>query len=71
MWISVKEQLPEVGKKVLIYCKPIGIATGYYWGIGQRNVPSDPCNGWSIMEVTHWQPSPDVPEGYKDVIQKL
>lgn len=69
-WISVEDTLPEPKKKVLLYCKPIGITTGYYWGIGHDNVPSDPCNGWCLMNVTHWMPLIDPPEGFKDVIQK-
>ena len=69
-WISVDEQLPESKKKILVFCKPIGITTAYYWGIGHDNVPSDPCKGWSIMNVTHWMLLPEPPDGFKDVIQK-
>ena len=70
-WISVEDALPEVGKKVLLYCKPIGITTGYYWGIGlNNNVPSDSCKGWCLMNVTHWQPLIDPPVGLKDVVEK-
>ncbi len=70
-WISVKESLPEVGKKVLLFCKPIGITVGYYWGIGLNdNVPSEPCKGWSIMDVTHWTSLIDTPDNIKDVVEK-
>ena len=69
-WISVEDELPAPKSKVLVYCKPIGITVGYFWGIGHDNVPSDPCKGWSIMDVTHWQPLVDTPEGKKDNIQK-
>ena len=30
-WISVIDALPDAKKKVLLYCKAIGIITGYYW----------------------------------------
>ena len=60
-WISVNEELPEKEKKVLIYCTPIDITVGYYWGIGHAKVPSDPCKGWSIIGVTHWQLLPEKP----------
>jgi hypothetical protein len=58
---------PEVGKKVLIYCKPIDFCCGYYWGkkgtpLWEKKCPSEPCNGWSIMDVTHWQHLPEKPE---------
>lgn len=69
-WISVEESLPDSGKKVLLYCKPIGITTGYYWGKGHKYEPSDPCNGWCLMNVTHWMPLVEPPDGLKDVIQK-
>jgi hypothetical protein len=69
-WISIENDLPDKGIKVLLYCKPIGITTGYYWGKGAKNEPSDPCNGWCLMGVTHWMPLVEPPEGFKDVIQK-
>jgi hypothetical protein len=69
-WISIEEALPEPKQKVLLYCKPIGICVGYFWGLEHDNVPSEPCKGWSIMNVTHWMPLVEPPEGLKDIIQK-
>lgn len=64
-WISVTDELPEIGKKVLIYCEPIDFCCGYFWGkegeLYIKKVPSKPCNGWSIMGVTHWQYLPEKP----------
>ena len=61
LWIPIGKSLPEVGRKILIAGTPIGISTGYYWGIGHKNVPSDPCKGWSMMNVTHWKELPNEP----------
>lgn len=59
-WISVETALPEEGKRVLVYCKPIGITASYYWGKNGKEVETK-CNGWSIMDVTHWMPLPVKP----------
>jgi hypothetical protein len=66
-WIDVNDELPPIsipGKemnKVLIICEPLGIATGYYWGI-ENTKPSDPCKGWCLMGVTHWLPLSVLPK---------
>ena len=69
-WTSVEDGLPEKKKKIQLFCKPIGITVGYYWGEGHDKVPSDPCKGWSIMGVTHWCLLPEPPEGFKDIFEK-
>lgn len=62
-WISVKDGLPEPKTKVLVCGTAIGIATAYFWEEGHQNVPSSPCKGWSLMNVTHWAPLPKLPNG--------
>jgi hypothetical protein len=62
-WISVEKELPVEKTKVIVCGIPIGICTAYYWGCGHKNVPSDACKGWSIMNVTHWMPLPKLPNG--------
>jgi hypothetical protein len=59
-WIDVSEQLPEIKKKVMIWCDSIGFTYGFYWGI-ENTKENEPCKGWSIMGVTHWQEIIDGP----------
>lgn len=68
-WISVKDRLPEIGQKVLVFdvdaeldiSKDIHIFSfecdedGYYW--------SDEGGWWNDFEnVSHWMPLPEPPE---------
>jgi len=62
-WISIKDELPTPGTKVLACGTPIGIVTAYFWGYGHKNEPTGHCKGWSIMNVTHWQLLPELPDG--------
>lgn len=60
-WISVKDSLPEVGKKVLVYCKEnkndyeIGAYSDTYRGFFVRQT-------W-YENITHWMPLPQPPTG--------
>ena len=60
-WISVKDRLPEVGKKVLVYCKEnkndyeIGAYSDTYRGFFVRQT----C----YENITHWMPLPPAPKG--------
>ena len=62
-WISVKDRLPEVGKKVLVYCKEnkndyeIGAYSDTYRGFFVRQT-------W-YENITHWMPLPPAPEDVK------
>ena len=57
-WISVKERLPEVGKKVIV-ARDEKVEQGVYRGV----------NGWwkvygtNTKSVTHWMPMPQPPKG--------
>lgn len=53
-WISVKEQLPEEQKDVLVYLKRGGCAVDYF--IPSRN------DKWGYKDVTHWMPLPEPPD---------
>ena len=60
-WISVKDRLPENGKKVLVYCKEnkndyeIGAYSDTYRGFFVRQT----C----YENITHWMPLPQTPKG--------
>ncbi len=60
-WISVKDRLPENGKKVLVYCKEnkndyeIGAYSDTYMGFFVRQT-------W-YENITHWMPLPEPPKG--------
>jgi hypothetical protein len=66
-WISVKDGLPERGKKVLVWfaneAEPY-MDVWRYDGANQyfREKPSK----YPLRDVTHWQPQPDPPEVAKD-----
>lgn len=63
-WISVDDALPEKGTKVLAWCKHIGQTTAFYWGPEREDkIPHPLTKGWCLMDITHWQPLPDDPEG--------
>ena len=59
-WIPVSERLPEVGKKVLVYCKEnkndyeIGAYSDTYRGFFVRQT-------W-YENITHWMPMPEPPK---------
>jgi hypothetical protein len=59
---TTSEKPPNNNRQVLVFTKVIGVITGHYWGAGHKNEPSPPCNGWSIMGVTHWMESPKNPK---------
>lgn len=60
-WISVKDRLPEIGKKVLAYRPSM-----YYEFIQTIYHGSEMWeNGYDIkgdMVITHWMPLPEPPE---------
>ena len=51
-WISVCDELPEVGKFVLIYNEINGVLLDYYAGAT-----------FGYYDVTHWMPRPNPPQG--------
>ena len=61
-WISVLDQMPEPGKRVLA---TNGVFVGEAW-IGERNKWTRPTGFlWTELQrspVTHWQPMPDAPK---------
>jgi hypothetical protein len=62
-WIKIETEHPPISEnniyhKVLLYTTGLGVCTGYYWG---QKKESDPCKGYSIMNVTHWMELPEPP----------
>ena len=63
-WVKVKDKLPEPSKtkKWQIYSpSTLGVTDGFYWG---QN--TDPCNGWSMVGVTHYKELPQSPKEEKE-----
>jgi hypothetical protein len=71
-WISVKDRLPESGKRVLLACENRGILK--YQVTGSYHADN---KGWYVLDwsgmgenimmtrdavVTHWMPQPDAPK---------
>ena len=59
-WISVKNYLPEIGKRVLVYQKD-GI-TGDYEIIIQYRQFEEIWSDYGYHRISHWMPLPKVPE---------
>ena len=62
-WISVKDELPEFGRRVMIYWPhwsrdPV---VGVYLSIGLWESESA-LSSYEEFPPTHWQPLPDPPE---------
>ena len=58
-WINVRDKCPDIGQKVLVYCKPDievgGMLSDGGWWIQNVGVIGD---GW----ITHWMPLPETPK---------
>jgi hypothetical protein len=64
-WIRVKDRLPEIEKKVLVWDEEI--PDPEFVDIGYYDPDFNPKNGWHCKEymdchVTHWRPLPKPPE---------
>lgn len=64
-WKLVSEALPDIGKKVMVYCdpngknkNPLGVTTGHYWGTNENKTIH---NGWDLTDITHWMELPEKP----------
>lgn len=69
-WISVKEQLPEIGTAVLIYEKMFSVCFGkitdYKISIGIRQSNGFVyIDGFYARSPHYWMPLPEVPEEEK------
>jgi hypothetical protein len=68
-WISVKEKVPEYGKRVLLYMKAPA------WGdkqihIGCRTNTDASGDHWNVdygHYISHWMPLPELPREYIDM----
>lgn len=68
-WISVKDNLPDIGKRVLFVCKDLEkVLMGHHMGCGlmqfspliNGNFSHD--NSPIIIDMTHWMPMPELPK---------
>jgi hypothetical protein len=57
-WISVKDRLPPIGRKVIIFNQ----STHFAW-INKDNEFKCPYTNFIINHITHWQPLPRPPKG--------
>ena len=67
MWIPVTEQLPEVGKKVLVFAYGNDTLTARMQKRTENGYPVFECNGIflemaKLGRITHWMPIPEPPK---------
>lgn len=64
-WISVKDRLPDTDMKVIVYDTLLGVATGYYEKVFNKEVHRWILNSAVTSnyepKVTHWRELPDPP----------
>jgi len=64
-WISVEDELPETGKRVL-WCGPKnGMVIARFSGCCYKGRASA-ITGGKVYNATHWMPLPEPPEGGAD-----
>lgn len=73
LWISVEDDLPEVGdrpcsKRVLILCKNGAVTRACYFKQTNNWFCVDAGFGVGNTDVTHWMPFPEPKKGGKDVL---
>lgn len=56
-WIPVTERLPNIGEKVITYCKGYGVKENFRSGDG---------TWWVGFKITHWMPLPEPPKEDED-----
>lgn len=64
-WISVKERLPEPGKRVL-YCYRGFVGEGYVTRQGEW----ERAGIWTRYYPSHWMPLPEPPEMFDTLKEK-
>lgn len=61
-WISVKDKLPELGEKVLVYTTGNNMYTGWINSENTFTVVSGSHGFVDSYTVTHWMPLPEPPQ---------
>jgi hypothetical protein len=59
-WVPVRECVPELGQKVVMYSRESGPWVGVYQGDGTKHRWSS-FYSLSVDSVTHWFPMPETP----------
>ena len=65
-WISIKDRLPEVGKRVLVYTEMNVIRIDRLRLIKNGKRKAATWESSLYVEVTHWMPLPEPPKEAKE-----
>ena len=70
-WIPVTEQLPKIGKKVLVFSYGNDVLTARMCKQTENDYPVFECNSIYLEmakpgRITHWMPLPEPPKEYTD-----
>lgn len=60
-WINVKDKLPDIGQRVLVYQKD-GVQGGNEIDIEYRQCEDFWSDQGIISGITHWMPLPEIPK---------
>jgi hypothetical protein len=60
-WISVKQELPENGRKVLIFMPTVRVIY-QVWMDAKENRFRDSDGWWPTSAPSHWMPLPEPPD---------
>ena len=60
-WISVEEEMPEVGERVLVFHEGVSMHV-LFWDERNEEWTDDYETFLNPEEVTHWQPLPEPPQ---------
>lgn len=72
-WVSIEDEVPEKGRRLLYYFDMCGVFLGFYLGIDSRYCPETghvfASNvGYLTGDVTHWQYMGEYPEDNEELV---